>query len=263
MAIPVHDRIIDTDKQYKGLVAHSEVSRLLQVNSEAIKPCVAAIINTPFDKGDTPNRTDASVAIICELIRLDLPRERVECILAEWNKRNLAPRRDKEIAQAIKSAYRKNDMGTGYKFSCFHATLEAFCIGEEFCSVTKDKDKLIRHDYRRYFTYNWQLILSNAPNLIYWLAIPELERRRGLKPGEKIFSSQADIAKFAGISRRSVGKALDELAKHGLIKYKAGTPRKWERLASEIARIFPIPKPDKKILAGLEIDERFNEKGVA
>jgi hypothetical protein len=232
---------LDLDTQMSGLIAHSEISEYLHLNPKTLRPCIAKMLKTSFYKGGIPDRSSASAIIAAEFVGLGFDRSRIEHELLKWNKVNDPPIKYNSLNSTINTALRNH-----YRYSCKHEYLREFCIGFDLCLYSKGKSNNSSFNFRTFFSYHWQLILSTKAKLIYWLALPELEKRKGLKPGSIIYECHHEIAKYAGISRKYVKGGLEELVKFNLIEYKVGTPRKWEGKASEIRRIFPIAKPPKQ-----------------
>ena len=229
------------DRPLRGLMTHSEVSKDLYLNPKALRPCVATMIKTGFEKGGIPDRSSISAIIASELVKIGFEAHRIEHELIRWNISNIPPLNHSAIQSTIKTAIRNR-----YNYSCRHNFIKEFCIGHDLCSFSKGLSISGRINFRLFFTYHWQLILSKIAILVYWLALPELEKRKGLTPGSVIYENHQKIAKFAGISKKYVKYALEELASYGLIEFKPGTSRKWEGKATEVSRLFPIPKPPKE-----------------
>jgi hypothetical protein len=229
------------DDPIQGLLAQGEVSKDLHINPKAIRPCVAKMLKTGFVKGGIPDRSSISSILASEFVKIGFETQRIEHELLRWNMLNNTPLKRSAIISTINTAVRNN-----YNYSCRHDFLKEYCLGHDLCGFSKGLSNAGKINFRLFFTYHWQLILSNKSNLVYWLALPELEKRKGLKPGSVIYENHKEIAKFAGISKKYVGPALEELTTYGLTEYKPGTPRKWERKATEVRRLFPIPKPPKE-----------------
>lgn len=231
----------ELDKQFNSLTAQTELSKKLNINPSAIRPCIARMWSIGFVKVGYWDRSLISSILATELLRIDCHERVVEDELREWNKKNDPPIKLAEIKSTIRTAKRKN-----YNYSCHHDYVREFCIGEELCMLKKGNLGNRQINYRSFFTYKWQKILHNSSKLVYWLALPEIEKKTGLKAGDRLYVGQREIADFAGITTKSVKNALDELFAYGLIKYKPGVPRKWEKKATEVIRVFPIPKPPKE-----------------
>ena len=218
------------------------------INSGALRPCIGRIMDTPLYKGSFPNRNEAALMIACELYRCGKDDAKALEIVKVWNSRNIDPLLESEMKKAVRNAF------TGkYNYSCKSTNMKEFCIGDScpFASFQRGK-------HGKYFTnqdfvrYGWPRLLSNSAVLVYYVALPVLEKLMGLRPGGLITASQSRIARFAGITRKSARSGLQELARRGLITYKPGIPRRWEGKASEIRRVIPIPKQPKELLAGRE-----------
>jgi len=232
------------DRICRTLESASRVSQLHDLNAGELRPCIGRLMDTPLLKGGFPQRNEACLIIASELRRIGKDEEKTFEILREWNQKNINPLRDSEIESAIRTAFRKE-----YNYSCWNANLKEFCI-EDSCPFAK----YVRGRQGKYFNnrmflqYGWQNILSNSVKCVYYMALPELERRLGVGAGGLIIANQKRIADLAGVSKKSVRQALKELARVGLISYEPGVPRKWERKASRIRRIIPIPKPHSQLL---------------
>lgn len=237
------------DRACKTLESTTEASKRYGLSAGTIRPCVGAMLDRRFDKGDFPCRSEACLIIASELKRNGKDEERTFAILMDWNDKNLIPMRASQVRSAVGTAYRRN-----YGYSCLNEKLGAFCIGEDICTFSTHIKAKIRKDWtnRKFFEFDWQNTLSNAAKDVYSLALVELERRRHVGVGGLIIASQREIAKLAGISEKSARKGLVELERVGLTTYKPGVPRRWEFKASEIRRIIPIPKPAKALLARRE-----------
>ena len=229
------------DGPLKGLLAQGEVSRDLHINPKALRPCIAKMIKTGFEKGKIPDRSSISSILASEFVKIGFDTQRIEHELLKWNILNTPPLKQSAIHSTIKTAIRNN-----YNYSCRHDFVREFCIGHDICAYATGFYRANKINFRLFFTYHWQLILRNTALLVYWVALPELEKRKGLKPGSVIYENQVEIARFAGISKKYVRSALEELTAYGLTEYKPGTPRKWEGKATEVRRLFPIPKPPKE-----------------
>jgi len=237
----------NADKIIDGLVASSDVSKELNHPGPDIKPCIAQMLKNSYSRADFPNRNAVSHIIASDLRRIGCSQEEVTERIVTWNKGNLAHLRYSEIAKAVRSAFRKE-----YKYGCDHEFLKPTCIGRDVCPFfTRVLSKRKYINNRPFIWYRWPEILSNVPKLIYSIALVELERTRQVGPGGLIFASHYEIAKLAGVTRKMVKSGLEELREYGLIEYIPGIPRKWKRIASEIRRIIPIPKPSSKLLGKL------------
>lgn len=199
---------------------------------------MATLFETPLQKGDFPDRNSTAVVLASELHRIGFSGEQIESRILEWNRHNSPPLKPSEIRGAIRS-------GTSgkYEYSCNHPILAGFCIGSDCPYDKRVKSHLKKVRNHRFLDYGWQHLLSNREVLLYFAALPYLEAKRQVGPGGMIYANHQQLADVAGISVKRIGRDLQKLADAGLIHYKPGIPRKWERRASEIRRIIPIPQP--------------------
>lgn len=214
------------------------VRRVASVATKDIRPCLAILLETPQTKGDYPGRKASAVALIAEMMRLDLDRDQIKEILESWNQDNSPPLTTVEIQTAITNAGREK-----YEYSCEHPILAGFCTGSE-CPYDKHRKpppKKVRNF--KFLDYCWPQILTKRQVLIYFLSIPYLEVKNRVGPGGLIFANHMQIAEIAGLAVKRVGSDLQTLADAGLIHYTPGIPRVWERKASEVRRVIPIPPP--------------------
>lgn len=204
-----------------------------------MKPCVEGMLETSLDKGHI-SRDAISVAIISELMRLGFEDDIVMKKVLLWNDKNVKPIRTEKLIENVRGTLKKD-----YRYSCHHFLLKTFCPydSESLCPFSKGLSNKKYFNNRAFLQYGWQQLLNNAPKDVYYIAIPELERRRSVGAGGRIFANHIEIAKWAGIAPKTVGGALDELSSRGLVRITMGTSRGWEKKATEIQRILPIPKP--------------------
>jgi len=229
---------MSTDKTIRELMSSSILSELTSRPGPDIRPCLASLLETSLCKGDYPGRSGAVVALTAELLRLGKDQQEIEAIIEEWNRSNSPPLSSSEIQRAIKSG-----MLDKYEYSCEHQVLASFCIGLD-CPYSKRKKnghKKVRNF--KFLDYRWPQILTHRQVLLYFAAVPYLEVKHKIGPGGRLFASHRQLAEIAGISVKRVGEDLQRLAQVGLITYTPGIPRKWERQASRIQRVIPIPPP--------------------
>lgn len=207
-----------------------------------IKPCVSLMLDDNFEKGGDFSRDRAGYIIATELRRVGKSPEISEKILNQWDRNNIPPLGISKIRSKVKSAYSKD-----YSFGCNNEpVILEYCkkINKDFCQYYKQISfgRRIGND-RDFIRYGWPNILSGAERDVYYIALPELEKRRGIQAGDKIFASHREISKICGVALGGIGRSLERLQKRGLITYKKGEPYRWRNTASEIKRIIPIPKP--------------------
>ena len=233
---------------FDGLAAASRLSEETGHPGNDIRPCIASLLETPLCKGDFPNRNESAVVIASEFKRIGINYDTACKRLEYWNHDNSPPLKPSELSKAIGNAYLK-----GYNYSCHHYVLSAFCVDPDLCPFqTQVKSKKQKYNDFAFIDYGWPRLLSNRQVLIYKVALPHLEKTRQIGRGGKICANHKQIAEACGISRERVGKDLNILHKVGLIEYKVGSRQKWKGIASEIARLFPIPRPTRKTIEFLE-----------
>lgn len=228
----------------KGIAAASNLSRETGHPGKDIRPCIATLIESALVKGDYPNRSEAAVVIATEFRRIGLHYEEALKRLTNWNQFHNPPLRPSELRKAASNGYTKD-----YNYSCRHNVLSAYCVDESTCPFcTKVVGKKGRNNDMAFIDYGWQNHLTKRQVLLYLVALPYLEKTRRIGKGGLICANYRQIADAAGIPQRRLGDDLRTLAAVGLIEFQAGEPRKWEGIASEIRRVFPIPRPTRESL---------------
>jgi hypothetical protein len=160
-----------------------------------------------------------------------------------------------EVKAALKSAYTSEKVKA---YGCKSGIWDATCPGPDNCFFRKQleargKKKQGRAAALRFFLEEWlgidgegRKILKESELRVY-LALEQVEKRRGYPPGSALYVSWNEIAKVSGIARSKIGQALEQLFWHNLIAYKKGKPRARGQpvTASEIRRVIPVPSPKK------------------
>lgn len=211
------------------------------------KPCISNILGTSISKGDSPNRNDLAITIAVELRKNGLNTEQVERKLKEWNFNNNPPLKESEIRSVLKSSEKtKSDGSLVYDYGCNHTNLVAFCIDPEdknSCFYYKNNYSSSRKYNIDYVSLGWQRRLSLSQRYTLFFIIPYLEKRRGVKPGNKLFVSVRELSQISGIDKNRFKDILTKLAEYNLIEYTPGTSRKWDKKATEIRRLIKIRSP--------------------
>ncbi len=232
----------DLDKELTTLEAAKRMAKELRIPDGLVKPCVAKMFGESFQQGGVFNRDRVAYIIATEFRRMGIGKEEAEGRLSGWDNKNEPPLGRTKIRNKVRSAYRRD-----YTFGCNNEeAITEYCISRKSCPyyVENFKFKVVKHRQNRDFVkYGWPRKLTNLGTLVYYIGLVELERRRQVGAGGQIYASHKEIAKVCGCSDKYIGKTLKNLAKFGLILYKIGTSRRWERKASEIKRVIPIPKP--------------------
>jgi hypothetical protein len=230
-----------SDDMARGLHAASHMAEVLGVEGHEVRPCIAVYFAEGCRKGMTfVGRNGACHLIVVELRRLGFGELELLPYLREWNEKNQPPLRESELRSVKSSAYKKL-----YKYGCNNAKLTGTCIGKDNCPfVLRGKGIYKKKVLWREFTLKgWQRVLSDAAKMIYNVALPEMEYRRQISPGGRIYVNQRELATIIGRKSHSrIGQYLEELHNRGLIVYLHGDPLKKNRKASEIIRVVPVPE---------------------
>ena len=166
--------------------------------------------------------------------------EIAEAILHRQNKRMSDPVRDSVITAKVKSAHNNPQMTYG----CHTLQSMGLCCGQDECPFHKllHKPQKGGKDQGVYGLMNkgWMPILKGNRFALY-CAIVNLEKIKGVKAGNTLIATHWQLAKQTGASRQSIANWLIELGHEKLIHYKMGMQHSWNKTASEIQRILPIP----------------------
>lgn len=228
------------DEVMRGLNAGSHMAESLGVEGHEVRPCIAIYFQDGCMQGlSAIGRNGACHLIAVELRRLGFGELESLPHLREWDKKNQPPLGDREIKKVISTAFR-----TSYKYGCRGSKVTPTCIGRDNCPYVKSglgsyKKTVL---WRDFILKGWQHVVCSPANMIYNIALPELEYRRQRSPGQPLYVNHREIKDIIGLKSHSrMGQYLIELAGFGLIKYVPGNPLKKNRKASEIIRVVPVP----------------------
>jgi len=235
------DRLID------GLSKSSKASEETGHPAKDIRPCIMTLKDTSLTKGNFPNRNESAVIIASEYKRIGKGYDYTQRELEKWNENNNPPLKPNELRNTVRSAFAHD-----YNYSCKNPILLDFCINKDSCPYWIHV--ISKRPFRKeeFIKNGWQQYLSNRQVLIYAVALPNLEKKRRIGRGGLICANHKQIAETCGISPGRVGKDLRILSAVGLIEYNVGIPRKWEGIASEIKRVFPVPRPTRELTQKLK-----------
>ncbi len=226
------------DQIASGLEASSNLSGSTGHPGPDIRPCIARLIETSLTRGDFPDRNRAAVVIASELKRIGENFGASNRRLEQWNSKNKPPLREREVERVL-----DNSFSHEYNYGCRNPILLEFCIGEDCCPfASRVRSKPNRLNDLKFIDYGWPRVLTSRQVLLYSVALPYLEKTRQVGLGGLIYANHQQLADACGITRRRLGDDLRALGLLGLIDYEPGISRKWEGKASEIRRIFPIPR---------------------
>ena len=244
-----------------GLKAYErtkEVSKLYKISEKyLIKPCIVNLL-----AGDNViSRNTSGLILASELLKNGLEKEQIKSIVKRWNNEKCEPNlRENELRKIFNSAFKtKADGKPKYDYGC-NTKLQSFCIGKENCiyyqKFLKDKTKTSEPNY---VGLKWQHVLTSREFLMIAYFIPYLERKRQYKKGSKIFVSVRELEAITGFNKRYITEILRSLNDYGLIEYKAGISRNWEKKASEIRRILPPPKIPEEFTEDKQTLKRYKK----
>jgi len=196
-----------------------------------IKPCIVKLLEDPsVTDGDKP------FIVACELHRVGKTEKEIDSILVSLSISTF------RIRGVIKSVI------TGrYEFGCPRLEARGICLykSREDCfwyqAIPRESQRSYRE--RDFWRFGWPGRLT-APEIVIYLAIKEVEKRRGLPAGSRLYVSRKELMRVSGVSHSWVLECCERLKKKGLIEFKRGTQHRWYGKASEIKRIIPIPRSE-------------------
>ncbi len=232
-------------QQDKTLIAYQrirEVSKYYQIPEQSLqKPCIANLLSG--DGG--ASRNISGLILVTELVKTGLEKEKIEAILRKWNTEKLDPSlSEAKIRRILTSGFAVDSLGKPkYDYGC-NNSLQVFCLpeGKEACIYYQNYIKAKEISEPSYISLKWQHVLTPREYSIIAHFIPYLEGKRHYKKGARIFVSVRELEAITGINKRFITGILKSLSDYGLIEYRAGIGRNWEKKASEIKRIIPPPK---------------------
>lgn len=217
------------------------VSKNLKLPTD-LKPCIAAVLEERHEC----NVNDLSFKAAVELRRLGKDFADTRRRLKDWNNKNIKKLNPRDIERTVHNVFRKD-----FQLGCNNA-LQEICLYSEksLCSFYKQILKNYpKSNFNRWFIkLEWPKYLGNVAKLMYVLVIPELETRRGLKPGSRLFANYNEMRKVGHFSQASIKPSLQELEKAGLIYLKIGLRHRHYNTATEIQRIIPLPEHCTKLV---------------
>ena len=201
------------------------------------KPCVAELLSEKSDSGTNKK----AFVIAVELKRTGNVRDEALLKIKEWNLSNYKQLSPRELESTVNSAFSRE-----YQHGCTNYLAEYCNVQDKnMCKFYRELKKNAKQEHPgvAFIKNGWTKELGNVAKLIYYMAIPVIEYRQGIKPGSIVFATYKHINEITGISSASTKKGLQKLEEVGLIKLKIGTSRRWEKKATEITRVIPVPKP--------------------
>jgi len=221
----------------------SQTANPFDRGQQEMKPCISSVLETGLEEGGKIDRSTGALMIALEFVGLgkDWPFTFQE--LTKWNLKNKPALTEKELHSVMTYAYEKK-----HPYRCDNGNLKKICIGKESCKfASKNSQNAKSYSISLYYIHDYQHRLSNSAKLVYF-ALIELEKQNKVGPGGLIITNHQTLADVSGISRKTVGKALRELAETPLIvRFEPGSSKQWERKGTIIQRAIPIPPPKQKV----------------
>lgn len=196
-------------------------------------PCIVKLLEDP-----SVREADNPFIVACELHRVGRTEKQIDSLLTRLGIRA------SKVRGIIKS------VATGkYEFRCPTLEGKGICLYKSrqecfwYQAIPRESQKPYRE--RDFWRFGWPRRLT-APEIVIYLAIKEFERLKGYPAGSRLYMSRKEFIKISGRAVNTIMPSLERLKKKGLIKFKRGTQHRWYGRASEVRRVIPIPRPEKK-----------------
>ena len=201
-----------------------------------IKPCIVKLLEDP-----SVREADNPFIVACELHRIGRTEKQIDSLLTGLGIKT------SKVRGVIKS------IATGrYKgFGCPRLEEKGICLykAREDCfwyqAIPRESQKPYRE--RDFWRFGWSSNLTTPESMIY-LAIKEVEKRKGYPAGSRLYVSRKELSELTGVSPPWVTKCCEKLGRVGLIRFKKGSQHRWYGRAGEVKRIIPIPKMQHPIM---------------
>ena len=236
---------MDQDLTLLAYQRQKEVARFYNIQEASIpKPCIANLL--AGDEGTS--RNISGLILASELLKNGLAPEQIIDIVRKWNIAKCDPNLAEYQLRAIfKSAF-KIEGKAKYDYGC-NNRLNAFCIpeGKAGCFYYQNHIKGNQAiPEPNYIGLSWQHVLTSREFSIIAYFLPYIERKRQYKKGSRLYVSVREYEAVTGFNKRYIAEILRSLKSYGLIEYRAGIGRNWEKKASEVTRILPPPEIPKE-----------------
>ena len=251
---------MDQDLTLLAYQRQKDISRFYQIPEQSLqKPCIVNLL--AGDEGTS--RNISGLILASEFLKNGLEQEQIKSIVRKWNIENCEPNlRENQIRNIFKSAFTTNTEGRPkYDYGC-NNRLSAFCIpeGKKGCiyyqNYIKPNIKILEPNY---ISLKWQHVLTVREFSMIAYFIPYIERKRQFKRGSRLYAGRREYSAISGINQRYIAEILKNLSSYGLIWYKAGIGRNWEKKASEVKRILPPPEIPKEFSEDIQDLKRYKE----
>ncbi|MFC1733565.1 bifunctional DNA primase/polymerase [candidate division KSB1 bacterium] len=221
-----------------GTECTQKLASKLDIAGNKIRPCMAITYHTHFRSGRSViGRENALFIMATECRKIDVSLNKAISVLHRWNLDQCTPCIEhKEVERQIKNAFDRD-----YKYHC--RSLRHFCIGFDACDHA-EKVPFKNQDELDYVLKGWPRVLTPALRSLY-LAIPHVERLKGVSPGGRIIMDTYHWNIYSGVAKGRIPENFNRLMEWGLIEHIPGLQHKHKKQATEIKRIIPIPYPKK------------------
>lgn len=223
------------------------------LDTARLKPCVAVVLDGVY----SAPRHDCAFVLALELRRMELDATDAERVMQRWARKVGMKQRDaaRALRDGLKPKYKPPGLvlKPGTKA---HAVLAATCAEVGCPANCTPLSGLYRgprtETYQKFEQLGWSRFLrkrrlTGASEL--YRALTAIEVGREIAPGGLLIVNYDQLAKAAGLSKRSVGRNLRALHHMRLVNCIAGAgryPGDPERKASRIRRLVPIRRLDEK-----------------
>lgn len=242
-----------------ALEAVREVAHRFGLPVGEVKPCVALLLDGNL--GEIERHTAAFIVAI-ELRRIGLVETKATELLNRWA--HQVEYRSSDVRRAIMSAYGRRPNGEWRYWppgrvkrpGSRYAQLEPTCceVGCPAQCPPLASRGMRSETFSVFGRHGWPVLLRRERRgaaVDVYRAVCEFEERVGLPPGAPVRASHAQLAELAGRSRQNIGGNLVFLHERGLLERlvlgSGSGPRAHDRVATELARVVPIPTPNPPI----------------
>jgi len=198
-----------------------------------IKPCIVRLLDDP-----SVREADNPFIVACELHRVGRTEKQIESLLMSLDIR----------ASKVRGVIRSIATGRYKGFACPRLEEKGICLykSREECFYYQAIPRESQRSYRErdFWRFGWPRRLT-APEIVIYLAIGEIEKKKGYPAGSRLYVSYKLLATTSGVAMGWILRCCEELRDKGLIEFKKGSQHRWHKKASEIKRIIPIPRSKK------------------
>jgi hypothetical protein len=220
----------------EALEDSESVARDLELDSGSVRPCIGTILCNGVSESRQPSLHAAAIDLYK---RHGLSLGAVERALRQANNLCTPPLPVSEIRKVIRGLERR----TVWPYSCRHALLAAFCIGEE-CPHAKGAGawKGSTVSANGLTCSGWLPLLSGA-EVKTFLGLYRLARLKGRGPLTSIPFTFAELERHSNVKRGHLRETLERLRHNGLIAEVHFSNEKGKASSFRFPAVLPEPKP--------------------